>query len=405
MLAPAGHAPAAYYGQPQKYAPAGYYGQPQKHPDVRVPNGYFREDAPTPPRARPPLHPDLCFPQPVYTTLAASQPAQSPPNYSYAREVSGSAFSGRPAASSHSGVRDPNSYLQTGSDAGRPPAMMAQGSAPQDFSSAHGGVAPSSAAGVWEPLQVSSSPVASSPVRCDKCDEAHETHLCPHFRQARDAHKDAWSEYQAADGSQKKKSDDRECLAPSALQAATVTRMPGDGACLFHSIAHGLYKLGYREDGQRLRQRIANFIEENPDFEVVGTKIGSWIEWDSNNTVAEYVSRLSCGSFWGGGIEMAACAHLFGVDIAVYEEDWGGSYRRISGFLSDVEPNGAVLLLYSGRAHYDALDASYRESTRIDEYRQHGGGPPGRNRHPPTYRRRDDDDDDEDGDDKFCSFM
>jgi len=49
-------------------------------------------------------------------------------------------------------------------------------------------------------------------------------------------------------------------------------------------------------------------------------------------------------------------AHL-AVDFAVYEEEWnGGGFRRISDFITDaVKPYGAVLLLYSGRAHYDAM--------------------------------------------------
>lgn len=133
--------------------------------------------------------------------------------------------------------------------------------------------------------------------------------------------------------------------------------MPGDGTCLFHSCAHGLRKLGFSETGPSIRQRVAQFIADEPSFEITGTPLRSWVDWDSSMTVANYVSRLRAGNFWGGAIEMAACAQLFEVDLAVYEQDYfGGSYRRISDFLCDGQARGTLMLLYSGRAHYDAIE-------------------------------------------------
>jgi hypothetical protein len=58
---------------------------------------------------------------------------------------------------------------------------------------------------------------------------------------------------------------------------------------------------------------------------------------------------------WGGGIEMAACSVLKGVNIHVYEaKKLGNSYKRISCF--DVAGARRTLhVLYGGRMHYDAL--------------------------------------------------
>lgn len=213
----------------------------------------------------------------------------------------------------------------------------------------------------------SSAPSAAGRVRCDRCDEAHETSRCPHFKGKRDDHPDAWS---SAKGPVK---PTRECCAPRALYAeeARVLRMPGDGSCLFHSLAYGLREFGHQEDGDRIRQRIARFMEQRPDFEITNTPLSSWVDWDSRTTVSSYASRLATGNAWGGAIEMAAFAQIFGLDVAVYEHDTHRDrYRRISDFLTDKRPPGAVMVLYLGRSHYDAL---VRCDAREERGRHHRG--------------------------------
>lgn len=194
--------------------------------------------------------------------------------------------------------------------------------------------------------------------KCDKCDGPHDTSVCPHFNGPRDEHQDAWSHYSKAAASGHAHHKARECVAPRSLPrgAASVVRMPGDGSCLFHSIAYGLGAFGCQEDGYSIRQRVSNFIAQKPECQIGGTPLSSWVNWDSGVNVSSYCSRLSAGGFWGGAIEMAACAQIFSVDVAVYEQEYySGAFNRISDFLCDVMPRGAVLLVYSGRAHYDAL--------------------------------------------------
>merc|ERR1712224_201861 len=115
---------------------------------------------------------------------------------------------------------------------------------------------------------------------------------------------------------------------------------------------------GIHEDGFALRSRIARFIRSNPDMEISGTPLKLWIEWDSRMDVTNYASQLAAGRLWGGAIEMAACAHIYSVDVAVYEDSFFSGlrgYNRISDFATEESPIGAVLLLYSGRSHYDAI--------------------------------------------------
>lgn len=212
--------------------------------------------------------------------------------------------------------------------------------------------------------RLSPPPLATPALRCDRCDGPHETERCPHFRNQRDAHPDAWSSYSAqgpATGPGRPPPL-RECTAPRRLQRseARVVAMPGDGSCLFHSLSHGLRAVGYRESGHDVRLRIARFIlDHGAQCEISGTPLSSWVEWESRSSVSDYVARLSNEGLWGGAIEMAAAAQIYSVDVAVYEEDRiAGALTRISDFLSRETPRAAVFVLYTGRSHYDAVDVA-----------------------------------------------
>ena len=129
-------------------------------------------------------------------------------------------------------------------------------------------------------------------------------------------------------------------------------RQPGDGSCLFHSLAYGLGG-GYR--ARALRRQIANFIRQNPDLDIADSPLRDWIKWESNTSVSTYASRMAVGG-WGGGIEMAACSRLISCNIHVYEKGgyFSSGFKRISCF----DMPGAtktVHILYGGRVHYDAL--------------------------------------------------
>lgn len=140
------------------------------------------------------------------------------------------------------------------------------------------------------------------------------------------------------------------------LKSARVVRQPGDGSCLFHSMAHGLPS-GASASG--LRREIAGFVQQNPSLQIAGDTLEEWVRWDSSSTVADYARKMSV-SGWGGGIEMAACSLLKNVNVHVYESSCRSSrssaseFKRISCFDS---PNASrtIHVLYQGGVHYDAL--------------------------------------------------
>ena len=177
---------------------------------------------------------------------------------------------------------------------------------------------------------------------CSKCDGAHESSKCPHFKKQRDSHPDATRNLG------KGKTLGSDCP-PVVVRRARVIPQPPDGSCLFHSLSYGL------RDGRgatSLRREIMAFIRNNPDLKISDTPLRDWIHWDALVSVATYTQRMSRGG-WGGGIEMAATSELKNCNVEVYEQCALG-YKRISLF----QKQGAektVRVCYRGGVHYDSL--------------------------------------------------
>ncbi|KAH8095434.1 hypothetical protein JL720_2733 [Aureococcus anophagefferens] len=177
---------------------------------------------------------------------------------------------------------------------------------------------------------------------CSKCDGAHESSKCPHFKKQRDSHPDATRNLG------KGKTLGSDCP-PVVVRRARVIPQPPDGSCLFHSLSYGL------RDGRgatSLRREIMAFIRNNPDLKISDTPLRDWIHWDALVSVATYTQRMSRGG-WGGGIEMAATSELKNCNVEVYAQCALG-YKRISLF----QKQGAektVRVCYRGGVHYDSL--------------------------------------------------
>ncbi|KAH8051409.1 hypothetical protein JL721_11154 [Aureococcus anophagefferens] len=135
---------------------------------------------------------------------------------------------------------------------------------------------------------------------CDKCDGPHATSRCPHFAKDRDDHPDAQRAKGLACGADGGNAD---------LRRGEVIRQPGDGSCLFHSLAR-LRLQNRHGDARQLRRELMDWLSRNPDASIADTPVGDWVKWDSNCSVDDYTARMR-GAGWGGGIEMAAFARRF----------------------------------------------------------------------------------------------
>jgi len=179
--------------------------------------------------------------------------------------------------------------------------------------------------------------------KCDKCDGPHETDKCPIFKKARENHPDALNRSAKNIGA---------CSGNYVLKQAKVVQQPGDGSCLFHSLAFGYKCAG---GARSLRKEIAKWVFNHPDYKISDTPVRDWVKWDAGTSVQNYARSMASGG-WGGGIEMASFSQMKRVNVHVFERrrGGGGGYKRISVF--DVKgADKTVHVLYCGGVHYDAL--------------------------------------------------
>jgi len=235
-------------------------------------------------------------------------------------------------------------------------------------------------------------PKKNSSDPCDKCDGKHATSKCPSFSQDREKHKDAWRNYGPNNHHIKSNEtkvmgeDIGNYLLPTS-QCKLVT-MPGDGNCLFHSLVYGINAIKKKDsssystggstasnsmNAKELRREIAAYIAANPNLPIADAVadpdlLKEWVLWDSGKSVKEYADGMAIGG-WGGGVEIAACSHLFDVNVHVYEVQPGnkGNYLRIACFNAPAKhgksssggsSSSTLNVLYQGRKHYDALIVS-----------------------------------------------
>ena len=101
----------------------------------------------------------------------------------------------------------------------------------------------------------SSSRGLSKMMHCSRC--AHTGHIadaCPHYRQPRVQHEDAWNHF---DNVPLVEPDDGNDYV---LVNGSVHHQPGDGHCLFHSLAAGLTPLRGPVNAISLREKVVDFL-------------------------------------------------------------------------------------------------------------------------------------------------
>jgi hypothetical protein len=99
------------------------------------------------------------------------------------------------------------------------------------------------------------------------------------------------------------------------MKRAIINDVPGDGSCLFHSIAYPLKSPKFT--GVQLRDITSKVIEIHSDSLLHGISLKNWIEWESGDTVQQYVRKLRNG-MWGGALEMTILASLLNIHFFVY---------------------------------------------------------------------------------------
>ncbi|KAL0428579.1 UNVERIFIED_CONTAM: OVARIAN TUMOR DOMAIN-containing deubiquitinating enzyme 4 [Sesamum latifolium] len=154
---------------------------------------------------------------------------------------------------------------------------------------------------------------------------------------------------EAPEGNEKKK------LSLIYSSAPYCTGIPGDGRCLFRSVAHGAcIRSGKPVPNENLQRELADELRARVADEFM--KRRKETEWFIEGDFDTYVSQIRKSHVWGGEPELLMASHVLQMPITVYMLDQeSGGLISIAEYGQEYGKDNPILVLYHGYGHYDAL--------------------------------------------------
>lgn len=144
----------------------------------------------------------------------------------------------------------------------------------------------------------------------------------------------------------------------------SIIGIPGDGRCLFRSVAHGAsLRSGKPAPSGSLQRELADDLRARVADEFI--KRREETEWFVEGDFDTYVSQIRKPHVWGGEPELFLASHVLQMPITVYmyDEDAGGLIS-IAEYGQEHGKENPIRVLYHGSGHYDALQIPGKKSGR-----------------------------------------
>lgn len=135
----------------------------------------------------------------------------------------------------------------------------------------------------------------------------------------------------------------------------SVIGIPGDGRCLFRSVAHGAcLRRGKPAPSESLQKQLADELRAMVADEFI--KRRQETEWFIEGDFDTYISHIRKPHVWGGEPELLMLAHVLRMPITVYmRDDKYGGLISIAEYGQEYGNDNPIRVLYHGYGHYDAL--------------------------------------------------
>ncbi|OVA09494.1 Ovarian tumor [Macleaya cordata] len=133
------------------------------------------------------------------------------------------------------------------------------------------------------------------------------------------------------------------------LYGLSAAGIPGDGRCLFRSIAHG----ACLRDGRPPPSSWYSLSISQVADEFIRRRAES--EWFVEGDFDSYVRRMRHPLTWGGEPELLMSSHVLQMPISVYMRDSSGNLNIIAEYGQEYGKENPIRVLYHGYGHYDAL--------------------------------------------------
>ncbi|XP_051188389.1 OVARIAN TUMOR DOMAIN-containing deubiquitinating enzyme 4 [Lolium perenne] len=135
----------------------------------------------------------------------------------------------------------------------------------------------------------------------------------------------------------------------------SVTGIPGDGRCLFRSVAHGAcIRSGKPIPDEDIQRKLADDLRTLVADEFIKRRAET--EWFIEGHFDTYVSQIRKPHVWGGEPELLMASHVLQMPITVYmREEAAGGLIAIAEYGQEYGKEDPIQVLYHGCGHYDAL--------------------------------------------------
>ncbi|KAK1306678.1 OTU domain-containing protein [Acorus calamus] len=144
----------------------------------------------------------------------------------------------------------------------------------------------------------------------------------------------------------------------------SITGIPGDGRCLFRSVAHGAcLRSGKKLPNEIVQRELADELRARVADEFVKRRAET--EWFVEGDFDSYVEQMRKPHVWGGEPELFMASHVLQMPITVYmrDEDSGGLIA-IAEYGQEYGKEDPIRVLYHGFGHYDSLQFPGRKSAK-----------------------------------------
>lgn len=144
----------------------------------------------------------------------------------------------------------------------------------------------------------------------------------------------------------------------------SVTGIPGDGRCLFRSVAHGAcLRSGRPAPSEGLQRELADELRGLVADEFINRREET--EWFIEGDFDTYVSQMRKPHVWGGEPELLMASHVLRMPITVYiyDKDAGGLIS-IAEYGQEYDKENPIRVLYHGFGHYEALQVPGKKDVK-----------------------------------------
>ncbi|XP_004502312.1 OVARIAN TUMOR DOMAIN-containing deubiquitinating enzyme 4-like [Cicer arietinum] len=136
-----------------------------------------------------------------------------------------------------------------------------------------------------------------------------------------------------------------------------ITRIPGDGRCLFRSVVYGAcLRTGEPPPSHTKQRELADELRAKVVDEFIKRRADT--EWFLEGDFNTYTIQMRKPQAWGGEPELLMSSHVLQMPITVVMQDTNSNNLKIiAEYGQEYGKENPVRVIYDGYGHYDVIQS------------------------------------------------